>query len=141
MTKMPTREERIEAMTKRHREYIDSITDIYMPRIGFVGWLRLMLNKPEYFDAMDNGSFRREDALSVILAHWAGKVDAHKPYPWEWTDETYGIEDIKDVILRCPKHKVQITTPDNIDGDLDEEIVTIEVKSFLHHLNPDSKQR
>jgi len=35
---MSEREERIEAMTKRHREYIDSITDIYMPRMGFVYW-------------------------------------------------------------------------------------------------------
>jgi len=38
MTKMPTREERIEAMTMRHREYVDKVKHSSLPPIGFVFW-------------------------------------------------------------------------------------------------------
>jgi len=53
------------------------------------------------------------------------------------SEKIYTLEEIKLAILKCPKHEVEIITPDWIDGDLDNIIETIESDFFFHHLSKD----
>jgi len=46
----------------------------------------------------------------------------------------FTLEEIKKAILQSPKHIIQIQTPQNIDGNLDGEIETIEINMFLSKL-------
>jgi hypothetical protein len=52
----------------------------------FSFWCSLILQTPEHFDRMDNGTFQRKDALDVLLAHTRGDIDINKPFPWVWKD-------------------------------------------------------
>jgi hypothetical protein len=49
-------------------------------------------------------------------------------------DKTFTLEEIELAILKCPKHEVEIITPDWIDGDVDSTIETIEAEFLLYHL-------
>jgi len=50
------------------------------------------------------------------------------------TEKIFTLKEIKDAICCCPKHTVNIKTPPEIDGMLDEQIITIEIKMFLYKL-------
>lgn len=54
--------------------------------IAFYGWCRILLCNASVWDKVSDGSFRRADALDVMLAHASGKIDCNKPYPWEWAN-------------------------------------------------------
>lgn len=47
----------------------------------------------------------------------------------------FTLDEIKLALLKCPKHDVELIVPGWIDGDVDSIIETIEIDSFLHHLN------
>jgi len=44
------------------------------------------------------------------------------------------LDEIRLAILKCPKYSVEIKTPPQIDGDLNCEIETVEVKMLLNYL-------
>ncbi len=53
----------------------------------------------------------------------------------------FTLDEIKLALLKCPKHEVEIITPDWIDGNLDSTIETIEIDSFLYHLNKNEESK
>jgi hypothetical protein len=55
----------------------------------FINFCRLLLTDANYFDNMSKGhTFRRGDALDIIVNHYKGNIDVNTPYPWEWKGET-----------------------------------------------------
>ena len=46
----------------------------------------------------------------------------------------YTIDDIMLALDTCKKFNIEVKTPPQVDGMLDGEVVTVEVKMFLHNL-------
>jgi hypothetical protein len=62
------------------------------------------------------------------------RIDQKRDQLKKYMKNTFTLEEIKKAILQSPTHIVKIQTPPNIDGNLDDEIETIEIDMFLSKL-------
>lgn len=68
------------------RELTDNQKDWAGP--CFTVWCGIMLTSTGFFDSFEDVIFTRKDVLDVLMADARGDIDANKPYPWEWKEET-----------------------------------------------------
>lgn len=101
------------------------------------GWHVCEMNDLEDgLDYQDMGLFfwlTENGTMIDDVTHWCELPSSHSELN-TINNNNYTKEEIQLAIDQCKKFIVNIKTPLNIDGDLDQEIETIESKYFLHNL-------